>query len=526
MKRILLYIVGAGFLLTSALGCRKESDVLMPYDHNDYLVFSAADTSFAAKFDIIWNGLNQNYALWDYEAQHGLDWDAVYDTCYPKFQALDRRGPDQTVTDKELKELLDEFLGPLHDGHLNVEVKNHITGSTVTFAPSLARIYEREEFETVMSNPLHLSYYADPANGEVETDPDGNPIVMVRSTQVSNLIHAFSSVGGPWINNKIEELEALPEPTDYQAFELQQLKDLREGLRSMNGVTIQKALQIYNGLQSKYGFLEVPGFDYIDPAFLEVAVEFRFALLKGNIAYFGFDHFNLSPYINGWQSKQQFNMDNTLTNDLVTQMKSVWLAWFNCIQELHKEGKLGGVIIDVRSNVGGHVMDSQYVTGPLVKDDYIHFGYQRFKRGTGRYDYSPMMEARVVGMKQKHDDLSDVQVVLLVNCISVSMSETTALCIKTMPNGKTIGKRTFGAICVLTDNEEISYNYSGHIGVKGVTAVYCNVPSMASFTMDGRVIEAQGITPDIEVDFDAAQFQATGRDSQLDRALQYIRTGN
>ena len=34
------------------------------------------------------------------------------------------------------------------------------------------------------------------------------------------------------------------------------------------------------------------------------------------------------------------------------------------------------------------------------------------------------------------------------------------------------------------------------------------------------------ITPDIEVALDAQLFSTTGRDTQLDRALQFIRTGN
>ena len=44
-------------------------------------------------------------------------------------------------------------------------------------------------------------------------------------------------------------------------------------------------------------------------------------------------------------------------------------------------------------------------------------------------------------------------------------------------------------------------------------------------TLDGKIIESEGLTPDIEVDLDIDQFKANGRDTQLDRALQFIRTG-
>ena len=48
----------------------------------------------------------------------------------------------------------------------------------------------------------------------------------------------------------------------------------------------------------------------------------------------------------------------------------------------------------------------------------------------------------------------------------------------------------------------------------------------ASFSMDKKSYEGVGVEPDIEVDFDMDLFTATGRDTQLDRALEYIETGN
>ena len=91
--------------------------------------------------------------------------------------------------------------------------------------------------------------------------------------------------------------------------------------------------------------------------------------------------------------------------------------------------------------------------------------------------------------------------------------------------GTIIGKRCFGAICALTGNSDHSYNYAGYIGEEGVTPVFGYLPSMASFTLDGKIIESEGLTPDIEVDLDIDQFKANGRYTQLDRALQFIRTG-
>jgi C-terminal processing protease CtpA/Prc len=127
-------------------------------------------------------------------------------------------------------------------------------------------------------------------------------------------------------------------------------------------------------------------------------------------------------------------------------------------------------------------------------------------------------------MDEAHETITE-PIVIMANCQSVSMSETSVLCAKTLSNATFIGKRSFGAICALTDNDEHSFNYAGFIGVENVTPVFGHVPTMASFTLDKQLIEAKGITPDIEVDLDIDLFKANGQDTQLDRALQFIRTG-
>jgi hypothetical protein len=53
-----------------------------------------------------------------------------------------------------------------------------------------------------------------------------------------------------------------------------------------------------------------------------------------------------------------------------------------------------------------------------------------------------------------------------------------------------------------------------------ILAVRCR-----SWTMDreGHILEGVGVTPDIEIDLDIKQFKDTGKDTQLDCALQHIR---
>ena len=483
-------IWGAMLLMISISSCREESDKLMTYDHNDAMAFSKADTCFAEKFKILWNGLNQCYALWDYEDEYGLDWDAVYDEYLPQFEALDKQ---ETVTDEELKELLAKVCSPLHDGHMAVAFSNHKTGTQeVMYLPSQDRVVKHDDYEIANKYKPSLKYYSQVANGEVETDNQGNPVVMEHSTTITGLLAPVFNEKGKgldWVNTQIDQLSNLPNPSAAQMATLQSLKDFKAELEALRSTPVSmNFITRFNELVMKYESLHVPGLDYFDPGFVEKGIDVKFALLKGNIAYFQFS---------------------------------------GTVQQLHKAGTLGGVIIDLRGNGGGMQNDGYYVTGSLLPEGGSPFSYSRFKRGTGRYDYSTLTLNYLNTMEADKHEVITEPVVVMTNCNSLSMAEITTIVVRNMENGTHIGKRSKGGICGLTsDNATFTNNYMGHIGERGKTPVYVYLPSVATFTLDKKIIEGEGIMPDIEVDFDEATFKATGRDTQLDRALQFLRTGN
>ena len=525
MRHKIFSMMGAGLLMLTTWSCRQESDLLSAYDHKDNLVFAAADTSFAAKFDLIWKGLNQNYCLWDYEREYGLDWDAVYDAFYPQFAALDKR---DSVPDDELKDLMQKMLSPLHDHHMHIDVKNHKTGNTVVYMPGRERNTSRDDYMIGTTYKPSLRYYANVANGEVETDGNDNAIAMEHSTSLNDLLTMFGQtpdMGLPWIKAKIQELQDKPSCTEMEDFLLQQLNDLLDSIRQVAS-TLQGLdfINGWNSLQAKYSFLHIPGFDYIDPGFDERGIGINFALLKGNIAYLYISGFSLTPYLNDQTSQKYFNVSHPTTQQHILQIRQVWQAWFDTVQQLNKSGQLSGVILDVRGNTGGMVNDMQYFVGALTPSGGHQYGYQRYKRGSGRYDYSPLMPAICCTMSTPHE-IIDKPIVILTNCWSVSMSEMSTRFIHDLSNGTHIGKRTWGGECPLATNDDNSYNYSGHFGVAGVTSVFGYIPTVASFSNEKKIEESLGIEPDIEVDLDEALFKATGQDTQLDRALQFIRGG-
>ena len=366
MKKNKIMMLGVMLLMMTFSSCREETDKLMTYDHPDLMAFGNADSCFAEKFKIMWNGLNQYYALWDYEDEYGLDWDAVYDEYLPQFEALDKK---ETVTDEELKELIRKVCSPLHDGHLAVIFNNHKTGTQeVLYLPSEDRVVKHDDYEIASKYNPSLKYYSQVANGEVETDSNGDPIVAEHSTSVTGLIDPIflnKGIGLDWINTQIDQLSALPNPTTAQTLRLDSLENLKTELKT---VAAAFSVNRYNEVVKSYESLHVPGLEYFDPGFSTMGIDIKFALLKGNIAYFHFSGFNLTAYMVEDAAKQFFNVSNPITQKHMKAIGEVWKKWFDTVQQLHKAGTLGGVIIDLRGNGGGFQDDGYYITGSLLPE--------------------------------------------------------------------------------------------------------------------------------------------------------------
>ena len=201
----------------------------------------------------------------------------------------------------------------------------------------------------------------------------------------------------------------------------------------------------------------------------------------------------------------------------------MWDEWFNTVQRLHKEDTLGGVIIDVRGNIGGNTNDFKYIPGSLLPSGGFQIGYKRYKNGSGRYDFTPLSLIVKSTMDEAHEVISE-PVVILTNCKTASMAEHITLAVKAMPNGTVVGKRTLGALgSMMLDDAYYPHHYTGYIGVLNETPVYVYLPDVATLTLDKKIIEGVGIAPDIEVDLDAQINKTVGCDAQLDGALQFIR---
>ena len=504
----------------SLAACRKESDRLHDYSYDDALAFGAAKESFGEKFKVLWEGLNSNYALWDYEAEQGLDWDEVYETYYPKFVELDTLAKTRKITDEEFTALVKAVVAPLHDGHICIDMENHSTGSTIRVFPGDMRVrkeraQEIKDLEETFVKPS-LLYYQE--NGTVKVFKTADATLQA---QYSSCVDAANK----WIRSNLNVLSGKTVLTEAELALQRAAQNLQQELGALE--KLQDNKQIVEGLNKvvhRYAYLNIPGFHVLDPALSEDGMRMTYALLDKNIAYLNFNIFEISPFLT--TLPEQANTMEPYAAELVQQVKDVWESWFYAIQDLHKSGQLGGVIIDVRCNGGGNSGDFAYVLGALVPSGGLHIMNARFKRGVGRYDYSPVTPMIMPTYPGDHVTVTE-PIVVLANAKSVSMSEITSIGTRQVENAKLIGTRTWGGLCALTDNSAYSIDYSGKVGVEGVTPVFAYCPLLAALDLEsGKPIEGIGITPDIEVQLDLQAWnKGNGPDSQLDRAIEYIVNG-
>ena len=256
----------------SLAACRKESDRLHDYSFDDALAFGAAKESFGEKFKVLWEGLNSNYALWDYEAEQGLDWDEVYETYYPKFVELDTLAKTRKITDEEFTALVKAVVAPLHDGHICIDMENHSTGSTIRVFPGDMRVrkeraQEIKDLEETFVKPS-LLYYQE--NGTVKVFKTADATLQA---QYSSCVDAANK----WIRSNLNVLSGKTVLTEAELALQRAAQNLQQELGALE--KLQDNKQIVEGLNKvvhRYAYLNIPGFHVLDPALSEDAISSKF----------------------------------------------------------------------------------------------------------------------------------------------------------------------------------------------------------------------------------------------------------
>ena len=167
----------------------------------------------------------------------------------------------------------------------------------------------------------------------------------------------------------------------------------------------------------------------------------------------------------------------------------------DAVRQMNAEGKLKGLIFDLRSNPGG-LLDEAV----LVASQFIDKGTITIERGNDGFEQ--------VFSAQPDGVAVDVPLVVLVNGGSASSSEIVAGAIKENGRGMLIGEQTFGKGTV-----QVPHSLSDGSELRVTIAEW--------LTPEEHQISGEGITPDIEVELTQEDYDA-GQDPQLDRAVEYL----
>lgn len=156
------------------------------------------------------------------------------------------------------------------------------------------------------------------------------------------------------------------------------------------------------------------------------------------------------------------------------------------LDKLLESGELSGLVLDLRNNPGGVLQASVGVADHFLDGGLVVYTEGRIDDAAAEYEAT------------EGDRLNGAPIVVLINRGSASASEIVAGALQDQKRAVIMGTQSFGKGSVQT-----VLPLSEEIAVKLTTALY--------FTPSGRSIQAEGITPDINVERAKVTAVASGR---------------
>lgn len=169
--------------------------------------------------------------------------------------------------------------------------------------------------------------------------------------------------------------------------------------------------------------------------------------------------------------------------------------------------KLTGLVIDVRINGGGSDVFGISIASRLATQEYL--AYSKVTRNDIRdADHRTTPQPVMVHVSQRPGFRGPV--VLLTSADSVSAAETfTMALLDRQPHVTRMGANTQGV-------------FSDVLGRSLPNGWTFGLPNEIYLTKDGKAFDGPGVPPDVEVPIFPAEDLANGRDSALDKALEFL----
>jgi carboxyl-terminal processing protease len=165
-----------------------------------------------------------------------------------------------------------------------------------------------------------------------------------------------------------------------------------------------------------------------------------------------------------------------------------------------------GIILDVRNNGGGFLVNTLYVASAFISNELTYF-YSRLKTGPGHNEFGEPVAKKV--FPRDTGPLYSGDIVLLTNRFSSSGSEVLAQILKYVPASVQIGDTTTGVVGEVTHVAQLPNGWT------------LNYPCTLTTTPDGKCPEGIGIIPDIAIENTKADILA-GNDRVLESAINHL----
>lgn len=519
--------------------------------------FTANDVkSYADLFEVFWKTMDQQYNyFYEQKQQGGLDWDEVYKTYYPKFEALKtygRPGEDDGQINADFlaaSGYFKEIINPIIDRHFNVKIQFPATNKniirTVTFYGGMLDentplTYPFEEKYGYMKNRVDNNAFKSKTSalgliaGNLTSDPE---IYYLTFSQFAVTNSFKITLADNYLNPSKGNALLLTKEILSESEELNAIKDVN--MRNAIKEVTFNILDEYNAYAESAVFKtfmqEVAKFNQTEIASKELNIAAKNALIAYNalpkyktIAPYG-PLYNaeteeyVGTFIGLMDNHVNFGYNFPQLTSAITQIISRSPFYEKFLNPLHR-GDIKKIIIDLRDNGGGAVVDARFISDRFITKNTV-FAYQRTREGNGRFNYTPWVEAKT--NPHNFGIPANIPIAILTDKGSASMSEITTLMLKSQGNQVvSIGDYSAGATAGLGTIDDFNGGTRDEIA-GGKLKFY--MPLLAMKDATGLVVEGVGIKPNIAVapltDAELAQMDSPNFvDRVLNEAIKYLKS--
>ncbi|HAY3551564.1 peptidase S41 [Elizabethkingia meningoseptica] len=525
--RKIIFVSGMLLALMMPNSCVRNEDIAItePDRYADESVKSYADL-----FTLFWNTMDERYNyFYEQKRKDGMNWDAIYKEYYPKFAALksfNRTGFSDPQVQEDADKAIEYFtniIDPIMDRHFSIKIKLPYSATTSVFTSvpfwggmktertNIYEFYAKANYMRMKLAEGSVDRNAESFDGglftllagKLKTNPDIHYITFTQfslsSMMVINLADKYLE---PVSDSKAvltaAEIEKSPQLNAITDVNLRnELKAFCiEMLKSYNDFMDSDKIKVFNSYIKDFKENEIVSENFIGTANELLDNMSNLPYYRAHYIYPGVGvNSQVLPFVFWFTDRMDAHtgarnyMAFTQALNIVSGAGPFYNKFLN---PLHK-GEVKKIIIDVRGNPGGSVMDARFFIDRFITQKTI-FAYQRTKEGNGRFNYTPWIPAET--NPHKFSMPANIPIVILTDKGSASMSEMLTMMLKSQGNQViSIGDYSAGATAGLAGPDE----FNGGI-ISNVTS-YLNfyMPLMALKDRNNEIVEGVGVKPEVYV---------------------------